>query len=202
MALINHLTKRRKQGNKIILWTCRCGERLQDAVDWCKMYGLEFDAVNENLPEMIEKYGNDSRKIFYDVLIDDKSVNKPKYHVPYKEEKEMTIEEAINSLNDRCLDIEYYFAEHDRYMRNDDVELQEAIGIAIKCFEEIQQYHLIGTVEECMVAREKQIPKKYKKIQPCKSVNYYQCPCCGGLLHINENFCGECGNAIDWSDNE
>lgn len=64
MALINHLTKRRKQGNKIILWTCRCGERLQDAVDWCKMYGLEFDAVNENLPEMIEKYGNDSRKIF------------------------------------------------------------------------------------------------------------------------------------------
>lgn len=84
-ALIEHLKKRQKQGNKIILWTCRSGDRLEDAVTWCKMYGLEFDAVNENLPEMIEQYGNDSRKIFYDVLIDDKSINKPKYHVPFKE---------------------------------------------------------------------------------------------------------------------
>ena len=86
MDLMNHLIKRRKQGNKIILWTCRQGERLQQAVEWCKQFGLEFDAVNENLPEMIEHYGGDTRKVFYDVLIDDKSVNKPKYHVPYKED--------------------------------------------------------------------------------------------------------------------
>lgn len=79
-----HLIKRRKQGNKIILWTCREGDRLQEAVEWCKSYGLEFDAVNENIPEMIEWYGNDTRKIGYDVLIDDKAINKPKYHVPYK----------------------------------------------------------------------------------------------------------------------
>ena len=85
MALINHLIKRRKQGNKIILWTCRVNERLQEAVEWCKSYGLEFDAVNENLPEMIEFYGNDTRKIHADVYIDDKAVNKPKYNIPYKE---------------------------------------------------------------------------------------------------------------------
>lgn len=85
MALINHLIKRRKQGNKIILWTCRCGERLQEAVEWCRQYGLEFDAVNENLPEMIERFGTDSRKIHADCYIDDKAANKPKYCVPYKE---------------------------------------------------------------------------------------------------------------------
>ena len=45
MSLINHLIKRKKQGNKIILWTCREGERLQEAVEWCRGYGLEFDAV-------------------------------------------------------------------------------------------------------------------------------------------------------------
>lgn len=84
MALINHLIKRRRQGNKIILWTCREGERLEEALDWCRSYGLGFDAVNSNLPEMIEWYGNDCRKIGYDVLIDDKAVNKPKYCVPYK----------------------------------------------------------------------------------------------------------------------
>lgn len=85
MALINHLIKRRKQGSKIILWTCRVGERLQEAVEWCKSYGLEFDAVNENLPEMVEHWGSESRKVFADVYIDDKAINKPKYHVPYKE---------------------------------------------------------------------------------------------------------------------
>ena len=84
--LINHLIKRRKQGNKIILWTCRHGERLQEAVDWCKHHGIEFDAVNENLPETLEYFeGTESRKIHADVFIDDKAVNKPKYHVPYKE---------------------------------------------------------------------------------------------------------------------
>lgn len=84
IELIRHLIKRRSQGNKIVLWTCRTGDRLKDAVEWCRGHGLEFDAVNENLPEMIDWHGNDSRKIFYDVLIDDKAINKPKYHVPFK----------------------------------------------------------------------------------------------------------------------
>ena len=87
MALISHLIKRRKQGNKIILWTCRVGDRLREAVEWCKVYGLEFDTINENLPEMIEQWGNESRKVFADVYIDDKAVNKPKYRVPYKESR-------------------------------------------------------------------------------------------------------------------
>ena len=85
IALIEHLKKRRKKGNKIILWTCRIGDRLKEAVEWCKDYGLEFDAVNENLPEILERFGGESRKVYADVYIDDKAVNKPKYHVPYKE---------------------------------------------------------------------------------------------------------------------
>lgn len=89
IALINHLIKRRKHGNKIILWTCRVGERVQEAVEWCRERGLEFDAVNANLPEMIEHWGNDPRKIFADVYIDDKAINKPKYCVPYHEREEL-----------------------------------------------------------------------------------------------------------------
>lgn len=87
VVLIRHLIKRRKQGNKIILWTCRFGERLIEAVEWCRQFGLEFDAINENLPEIIENMGGESRKVFADVYIDDKSVNKPKYRVPYKEKQ-------------------------------------------------------------------------------------------------------------------
>ena len=46
---------------------------MQQAVDWCKGIGLEFDAVNENLPCMIAIYGADPRKIGADVYIDDKN---------------------------------------------------------------------------------------------------------------------------------
>ncbi len=83
-ALIKHLIKRRREGNKVILWTCRCGSCLEEAVSWCRGFGLEFDAVNENLPEMIEHFGNDSRKIFADVYIDDKAIIKDRYRIPYK----------------------------------------------------------------------------------------------------------------------
>lgn len=38
IALINHLIKRREQGNKIILWTCRVNEWLQEAVEWCRQH--------------------------------------------------------------------------------------------------------------------------------------------------------------------
>lgn len=69
-----------------------------------------------------------------------------------------------------------------------------------KIIDEWILYHKIGTVEECREAKERQKPKKYKKIHPRKSVTYYQCLCCNGLLHINENFCGECGQAILWED--
>ena len=72
--LIEHLKRRVKQGDKLILWTCREGEQLREAVEWCKAQGLEFDAVNANLPEMNALYGNDSRKIGADFYIDDKAV--------------------------------------------------------------------------------------------------------------------------------
>ena len=71
--LINFLIKWRKQGKKVILWTCRENEMLSKAVTWCAGHGLFFDAVNENLKERIEAYGNDSRKIGADYYIDDSS---------------------------------------------------------------------------------------------------------------------------------
>ena len=71
--MIEYLKVSRTNGDKVILWTCREGELLQQAVDWCKGMGLEFDAVNENLPFMIERYGSDPRKIGADVYIDDKN---------------------------------------------------------------------------------------------------------------------------------
>ena len=57
-ALINYLKKWKADGNKLILWTCRIGDALSNAVEWCRNHGLEFDAVNDNLPEIVEYYGS------------------------------------------------------------------------------------------------------------------------------------------------
>lgn len=73
MNLITMLINQRNAGDKIILWTCREEGLLEDAVNWCKKYGLEFDAVNDNLAETKAIYNHNSRKITADIYIDDKA---------------------------------------------------------------------------------------------------------------------------------
>ncbi len=79
--LISYLIGQKNKGNKIILWTNRTdvpekeSYPLRDAVEFCRAAGLEFDAVNENLPEIIQAYGSDSRKVSADTYIDDKAFN-------------------------------------------------------------------------------------------------------------------------------
>lgn len=80
-ALILHLKKRKEEGARLILWTNREGDLLEEAVEWCRERGLEFDTVNANLPELIELYKNDCRKINADIYIDDKAVNP----IPYRQ---------------------------------------------------------------------------------------------------------------------
>lgn len=70
----NHIPEK-AAGSRIILNSCRTGEALEKAVQFCKENGLEFDRVNENLPELIEAYGEDSRKISADYYIDDKAIS-------------------------------------------------------------------------------------------------------------------------------
>lgn len=75
MAVINYVKQKKAEGNKIILWTCRHGELLSNALEACALQGIVFDAVNENVDEKLQKYGHDSRKIGADLYIDDKSIN-------------------------------------------------------------------------------------------------------------------------------
>lgn len=64
----------REMGWKLILWTCRTDKMLQNAVDFCRnVLNLEFDAVNQNLPEVQEFYGGDTRKVYANMYLDDRS---------------------------------------------------------------------------------------------------------------------------------
>lgn len=71
--MITYLRERQEKGDKIILWTCRVDDMLQKAIDWSADHGLIFDAVNENLPEIVASFGTDTRKIFADEYIDDRN---------------------------------------------------------------------------------------------------------------------------------
>ena len=65
--VIEALNILREDGHKLILWTCRKGKELQEAVDFLKENGFEFDAVNEQ----IYNYNTLSQKVCADMYIDD-----------------------------------------------------------------------------------------------------------------------------------
>ena len=58
-------------GCKLILWTCRTGKDLDEAVALAKDWKLPFDYVNEYPPR------GDSKKVNVDFYIDDKSWTRP-----------------------------------------------------------------------------------------------------------------------------
>ncbi|KJD35821.1 hydrolase [Tamlana sedimentorum] len=67
------LKKLQSKGHRLILWTYRHGERLNEAVKFCEDHGIFFYAINNSFPE--EKFSNDaSRKINADVFIDDRNI--------------------------------------------------------------------------------------------------------------------------------
>lgn len=70
----------KEQGYVLVLWTCRTGANLRDALEFLENNDIEFDYVNENPKELQELYGNDPRKLGVDVFIDDRnfSLGEPK----------------------------------------------------------------------------------------------------------------------------
>ena len=60
-------------GAGLILWTCREGELLENALEACARWGLHFDAVNDILPSWKKFYGNETRKVGATEYWDDKA---------------------------------------------------------------------------------------------------------------------------------
>lgn len=62
-----------KKGHRLILWTFRAGQYLDEAVEFCRKNGVEFYAVNKSYPEEVFDTMV-SRKINADIFIDDRNV--------------------------------------------------------------------------------------------------------------------------------
>lgn len=87
----------------------------------------------------------------------------------------------------------------------------DAFQMAINALEEIQQYRAIGTVKECREVRERQTserPNIYGDGYDDEGnmiYDMYDCPNCNKSYEIDYekyDFCPNCGQAIDWSDEE
>lgn len=85
----------------VILWTCRTGDKLQEAVEWCESYGLLFDAVNENLPHIVEQFGGDTRKVFADLYIEDKCYDAGYEYVYDNYEEDAELKEYYIRCNEK-----------------------------------------------------------------------------------------------------
>ncbi len=69
---IETLLQLQKDNHKLILWTVREGDLLQEAVDYCAERGLYFYAANENY--IGEDRGKAARKLGVDMFIDDRNL--------------------------------------------------------------------------------------------------------------------------------
>ena len=97
--------------------------------------------------------------------------------------------------------LEFYYA--DSFIK--------ACDLAIKALEEVQQYRQIGTVDECRKAVGKQTAKKPIPIDYEKYVDIidnakflrgaFWCPNCRHVVYSG-SFCKDCGQKLDWSDEE
>ena len=64
-----------QEGHRLILWTCREGELLEEAVEWCRQRGLQFYAVNRDFPEdEAQSNTHYTRKLKADLFIDDRNI--------------------------------------------------------------------------------------------------------------------------------
>ena len=72
IPLIRFLKTEQEKGNKVILWTMREGKLLDKVEEWLfDSFDFLPDAVNDNVQEMKDLYGNNPRKVFANVYIDD-----------------------------------------------------------------------------------------------------------------------------------
>lgn len=73
--VIERALEEQRNGAQLILWTCREGKLLEEALAACKREGLHFDAVNDSPEDWKRIWGTSPRKVVATEYWDDRAVN-------------------------------------------------------------------------------------------------------------------------------
>ena len=108
----------------------------------------------------------------------------------------MTIDEAIPEFKERA-SISRRLVQIGYASNIPKAEEEEQI---VEWLEELKQYRTIGTPEECRAAVEKQTARKVTTNHSWTHYHFF-CPVCN--MEVNDmKYCPNCGQKLDWSDEE
>ena len=71
---IDTMNRLNDDGHYLIIWTCRTGDRLTEAINWLLEHNIPFHRVNDHHPEGKRIYGGDARKVHAQLYIDDRQL--------------------------------------------------------------------------------------------------------------------------------
>jgi hydroxymethylpyrimidine pyrophosphatase-like HAD family hydrolase len=72
---IHTMQRIKENGGEIAIWTCRTGMDLRVAAKTLDQYNIPYDTINDTLPSFYEIWGNNGRKIWADVYVDNASIH-------------------------------------------------------------------------------------------------------------------------------
>ena len=73
--VINKVKKLKEEGWELILWTCRSGKALDDAVKATQDWGIKWDSINDHTPSQKKWWNGDfGTKVFANYYLDDRSL--------------------------------------------------------------------------------------------------------------------------------
>nr|WP_320037162.1 hypothetical protein [uncultured Bacteroides sp.] len=69
-----YMQKLHEDGHYIIIWTCRCDQKLVEAINWLIDNNIPFNRINDHCPEHAGQYPTNPRKVYAHLYVDDRQV--------------------------------------------------------------------------------------------------------------------------------
>jgi hypothetical protein len=87
--------KIKELGGEIAIWTCRSDAARENAIKFLADNNIPYDKFNESFDHNVNKYGGDTRKLYADIYIDDRSLHFKQQPVDW-----VTVQDIIFSLDE------------------------------------------------------------------------------------------------------
>lgn len=123
----------------------------------------------------------------------------------------MTIDEAIAHAREvakrRMAEYENHYDKDAHYYPTQCKKCAEEHIQLAEWLEELKQYRVIGTPEECRAAVERQNPRAAITEKEDNGIKKYTCYACGRYMGwstgtLPARYCWKCGQKLDWGDEE